>query len=507
MLLMEVRVVTFFLLKSVLPKTGDWTMKRDEQLLNSKQRTMSAGYFRANGDCPVLPQHFRRGRLIKCTPIFALVLLLAATGAARADKVDDYVKAEMQKQHVPGLSLAVIKDGKIIKAEGYGLANVELNVPARPETVYKIGSVSKQFIASGIMLLIEEGKVSLDDKISKFLEGTPNTWKEITVRHLLTHTSGIVREAPGFDPFKIQNDADVIKTAYPLPLRFAPGEKYEYCNVGYFTLAEIIRKVTGKPWGEYLNERLFLPLEMNATRTTTISEIVQNRANGYIWKDGKLQNAAIFFALRPSGAFLSSVLDLAKWDAALYTDRFLKQSVRDQMWSPVTLNNGTSHPYGFGWQLGTVGSHRRVHHGGSLPGFRAALARFVDDKLTVVVLTNGDNANPSAIALGVADLYIPGLIPKRTTARVDPKILDAYAGQYQTNPSVVLTVTREGDKLMMQQGSSSEKRELMPENETSFFTNENRQLTYSFVKDEKGQVTYMALQTAGREIGRAKKIK
>jgi D-alanyl-D-alanine carboxypeptidase len=446
-------------------------------------------------------------RHINRTPLFALVLLLTATVAARADKVDDYVKAEMQKQHVPGLSLAIIKDGKIIKVEGYGLANVELSVPAGPETVYKIGSVSKQFIASGIMLLIQEGRVSLDDKISKFLEGTPATWKEITVRHLLTHTSGIVREAPGFDPFKIQNDADVIKTAYPLPLRFAPGEKYEYCNVGYFALAEIIRKVTGKQWGDYLNERLFLPLEMNATRTTTMTEIVQNRANGYVWRDGKLRNANIYFALRPSGAFLSSVLDLAKWDAALYTDRILKQSVRDQMWSPVKLNNGASHPYGFGWQLDTVGGHRRVHHGGSLPGFRAALARFVDDKLTVVVLTNGDNANPSAIALGVADLYIPGLIPKRTVARIDPRVFDAYVGQYQPNPSTVLTIIREGDKLMMQQGSSAEKRELLPENEANFFTTENRLLTYSFVKDEKGQVTHLAVQTGGGEIGRAKKIK
>ena len=186
---------------------------------------------------------------------FALLLILTAAVAIRADKVDDYVKAEMQKQHIPGVSLAVVKDGKIIKAEGYGLANVELNVPARPETVFKIGSVSKQFISAGILLLIQEGKISLDDSISKFLDGTPETWKEITVRHLLTHTSGIVREAPGFDPLKIQNDADVIKTAYPLPLRFAPGEKWEYCNVGYFSLAEIIRKVTGKPWGDYLNER------------------------------------------------------------------------------------------------------------------------------------------------------------------------------------------------------------------------------------------------------------
>ena len=442
----------------------------------------------------------------KRTSFFALVIVVVATVVARADEVDDYVKAEMQRQHIPGTSIAVLKDGKIIKAQGYGLANVELNVPARPETVYKIGSVSKQLIATGIMILIQDGKLSLDDKISKFLEGTPDTWKDITIRHLLTHTSGLVREAPGFDPLKIQSDADVIKTAYPLPLRFAPGEKWEYCNVGYFSLAEIIRIVSGKPWGDYLSERLFTPLEMNATRTTTMTEIVQNRANGYVWRDSKLLNANTYFALRPSGAFLSSVLDLAKWDAALYTEKILKQSTLSQVWMPVKLNSGATHPYGFGWELSTVGGHKLVHHGGSLPGFRAQIARFVGDKLTVVVLTNGDNADANLIALGIAALYIPGLIPERAVAKIDPTILDGYTGQYQ-HPAVVLTVTREGDKLRLQQGSNSEKQDLLPESATNFFTNENRRLTYSFVKDEKGEVAYLVVQLEGRETGRAKKIK
>jgi CubicO group peptidase (beta-lactamase class C family) len=299
----------------------------------------------------------------KRSSFFALVLLLAVAVAVRADKVDDYLKARMLKDHVPGVSVAVVRDGKIIKAEGYGLANIELNVPVRPETIFKIGSVSKQFISAGILLLIQEGKISLDDSISKFLDGTPETWKPITVRHLLTHTSGIVREAPGFDPLKIQADADVIKTAYPLPLRFAPGEKWEYCNVGYFSLAEIIRKVTGKPWDDYLRDALFKPLEMNSTRTTTMTDLVSDRANGYGWREGKYVNAAIYFALRPSGAFLSNVLDLAKWDAALYSDRFLKPATREQMWREVKLNSGATYPYGFGWELDTVGGHKLIHHG------------------------------------------------------------------------------------------------------------------------------------------------
>jgi CubicO group peptidase (beta-lactamase class C family) len=299
----------------------------------------------------------------------------------------------------------------------------------------------------------------------------------------------------------------VIKTAYPLALRFAPGEKWEYCNVGYFSLAEIIRKVTGKPWGDYLSEAVFKPLEMNSTRTTTMTELVQDRANGYGWREGKYSNAADFLALRPSGAFLSNVLDLAKWDAALYTDRLLKQLTREQMWTAVKLNGGTTSPYGFGWELDSVGGHKLIHHGGTLPGFRAELSRFVEDKLTVIVLTNSNSAEPDEIALGVAEFYIPNLIPTRTAVKIDPKIFDAYVGQYQATPSAVLTVTREGDRLMAQQGSG-EKWEWLPESEVNFFAKGgNRRQTFSFVKDEKGQVTHLVVLIEGREIGRAKKIK
>lgn len=441
----------------------------------------------------------------KRTHFFAFLLLLTISFAVRADEVDDYVKRQMEKQHVPGVSIVVIKDAKVIKSQGYGLANVELNVAVTPDTVFKIGSVSKQFIASGIMLLVQDGKISLDDNVGKFLDGSPDTWKPITVRHLLTHTSGIVREAPGFDPLKIQNDAEVIKTAYSLPLRFTPGEKYEYCNVGYFTLAEIISKVSGKPWVDFLHERVFGPLGMNSTRPTNMTELVPNRANGYVWRNGKLQNANIYFALRPSGAFLSTVSDLAKWDAALQTGNILKQSTLDQMWTPVKLNDGKTHPYGFGWELEPVGGHKRVNHGGSLPGFRAQLARFVDDKVTVVVLTNGDNANAGAIALGVANFYIPGLLPNRKVTRVDPKIFDGYAGQYQPDPSAVLSITREGDKLMMQQGQG-EKFELLPESENSFFIQDAPRSSYSFIKDETGQA-FIVITLEGRQVWRAKKIK
>ena len=344
------------------------------------------------------------------TPFLALALFVAATGIARADKTDDFIRTAIQRQKIPGLSLAVIKDGKIIKAEGYGLANVELKIPATPETVYKIGSVSKQFIATGIMLLVQEGQLRVEDPIEKYLEGTPPAWKDITIRHLLTHTSGLVREAPGFQPFKVQSDADVIKTAYPLPLRFTPGEKWEYCNVGYFALAEIIRKVSGRPWSDYLNEKVFKPSGMNTTRPTNTQDRLPNRALGYTGDDNG-RPADDWTALRPSGAFLSTVLDLAKWDAMLNSDRVLTGSTRRQMWTPVTLNDGKSHPYGFGWELASLKDRKQVQHGGSMPGFRSQFVRFVDDRLTIIVLTNAEDVDRDEIVHGIAALYLPVLMP------------------------------------------------------------------------------------------------
>ena len=350
--------------------------------------------------------------LRKYIPALLLLMLFAAAVPAQSNKVADYVKAEMKRQRIPGLSLAIVKNGEIILAEGYGLADVKSNAPARPETVFRICSVSKQFIATGITLLAQGGQLRLDDPISKYLEGTPETWKPITIRHLLTHTSGIIREAPGFDPFKIQSDADVVRSAYSRPLRFAPGEKWEYCNTGYFALAEIIRRVAGRPWSEYLSEKVFKPSGMNTTFPTNTTESLPNRAAGYTDNDNP-KPASDWPALRPSGAFLSTVLDLAKWDAVLNTDKILSESSRRQMWNPVKLNNGTSYPYGFGWQLGDNRGRKLVHHSGGMPGFRAKFARFVDDRLTIIVLMNLDDVDVDSIVYGIAALYLPAATPSQ----------------------------------------------------------------------------------------------
>jgi len=343
----------------------------------------------------------------------ALILAVAATG--RADDIDDVVNRWIQQQHVPAASIAVIKDGFLIKAQGYGLANIEHGIPARPDTVFKIGSVSKQFIATGIMLLVQDGRISVDDRVSKFIPGTPATWQVITLRHLLTHTSGLIREAPGFDPRKLQPDMDVIKTAYPLPLNFKPGDKYEYSNLGYFVLGEVIHRVSEKPWADFLTERVFTPLGMTSTRTTTLPDIVPNRAAGYAWETDKYLNAEEWWAVRPSGAFLSTALDLAKWEDALVTERILKTSSKTQMWTRVKLNDGRTHPYGFGWELAdwpgdSTGSPvPTIQHGGTMNGFRATFSRFPSYGLTVIALTNRTGTPVEGLAANIAITVVPQL--------------------------------------------------------------------------------------------------
>jgi CubicO group peptidase (beta-lactamase class C family) len=337
-------------------------------------------------------------------------LCLIQASAAQTDRVDDYIKAEMKKFHLPGLSMVVLKNGQIVTAAGYGFADTDRKIPATPDTVYKIGSISKQFIAAGILLLMQDGRLALDDPVGNFLDGTPQAWKPITIRHLLTHTSGLIRESPGFHPFKVQSDADLIRAAYSKPLLFAPGTKWAYSNAGYVALAEIIARASGQPWTEFIHERIFEPANMSMTFPTNVKPTGASQALGYAG-DSNRRKAGDWPAVRPSGAFLSTVLDLAKWDAVLHTDTVLSDAIRKQMWTPVALKDGTSAPYGLGWHVYSRNGRRHVWHGGGLPGFTAYFGRFLDERVTVAVLTNGDDSDTAAIGKGLAALYLTQSTP------------------------------------------------------------------------------------------------
>jgi CubicO group peptidase (beta-lactamase class C family) len=365
---------------------------------------------------------FRRAGL--ATIFFSLLFSFAAStlfpaaadaqnSSAAPDSVGDYVRSEMQKQHIPGLSLLVSKGGQIVRAEGFGLANVELQVPVKPETVFQSGSMGKQFTATAVMMLVEEGKVALDDPLTKYFPDAPASWKEVTVRQLLSHTAGFTDYPEKFDFRKDWTEDELLKMVEAIPLAYPPGTRWDYSNLGYLTLGILIHRVTGEFYGDFLQQRIFQPLGMQTTRIISEADIVPNRAAGYRLVKGELKNqewVAPMVNTTADGSLYFSVLDLARWDAALYGEKLLKRSSLDLMWTPVKLKDGSPNKdgYGFGWFTENRRGHRVVSHDGAWQGFQTTIARYVDDRLTVVVLTNLAEGKPWEIAEHVADIYLSG---------------------------------------------------------------------------------------------------
>ena len=306
------------------------------------------------------------------TLIFATVALAYAgplfaqtPTAARADSIepqrlkaiDAYVQKSMADRKIPGVAVGVYSRGQILLAKGYGLANVELNAPVTPETVFQTGSFGKQFVSAAIMMLVEEGKLSLDDSVTKYFPDAPASWKPILLKNMLSHTSGLAeyesddRTGPA-GPFYTRMDFtedELVAKVEAMPIDFAPGEKWSYRNTNYFLLGVLIHRVTGKTYYDFLNERIFKPLGMSSTRLDTERDIIPNRAAGYELDGDVLKNqdwVSPTFNSTADGTLFSTVLDMAKWDAGLYDTKLLKQSSLDRIWTVYPLNDGKPNAVG-----------------------------------------------------------------------------------------------------------------------------------------------------------------
>jgi CubicO group peptidase (beta-lactamase class C family) len=361
---------------------------------------------------PIVSTRTPTSRIVFCT-IGLVIFCGIARAQTSATAVDDYVRAEMRRQHIPGLSLLVVKDGKIVQAEGFGLANVELQVPVKPETVFQSGSVGKQFTATAVMMLVEEGKIALDDPLTKYFADAPATWKDVTVRELLSHTAGFGDYPKSFDLRKDWTEDEELKLIESIPLAYPPGTKWEYSNFGYVTLGILIHRVTGEFYGDFLQQRIFQPLGMQTTRIISEADIVPNRSAGYRFVKGELQNqewVSPVVNTTADGSLYFTILDLAQWDGALYTEKLLKRSSFDLMWTPARLKNGQPNKgnYGFGWFIEQRNQHRCIHHDGAWQGFETAIDRYLDDHLTVVALSNLEDAEPGKITQHVAEMYLAG---------------------------------------------------------------------------------------------------
>jgi N-acyl-D-amino-acid deacylase len=345
-----------------------------------------------------------------------LVLLAAGVTGRQSDAIDSIVRAEMAAQRIPGVALAVIRRGEIVKAQGYGVANVEHSVPVTSETIFQSGSLGKQFTATAVMLQIEDGRLALAEPLSKFFPDSPPAWREITVRHLLTHTSGIPDYNDGLlDYRRDYSEDELVAFAQKLPLDFMPGAEWKYSNTGYILLGVIVRKASGRFYGDVLRERVFAPLGMKSARIISETEIVPHRAAGYRLANGVLQNQAwVSPSLNTTadGSLYLSLDDLIAWDRGLRARAILRPESWDLIFAPVTLNSGRKHPYGFGWQVDRLAGQAVHRHGGAWQGFKSYIARYLGDDITIVALANLAQANPGRVVEAVA----ASLIPKLTAA-------------------------------------------------------------------------------------------
>jgi CubicO group peptidase (beta-lactamase class C family) len=346
------------------------------------------------------------------------LLLFVLCAGARGDEIDNYIQAQIESNHLPGVAIAVVRNGEVIKSKGYGFADLEHQTPATPQTVYLLASVTKQFTATAVMFLATDGKLKLDDRIDAYLDGLPDSWRAITIRQLLNHTSGLARQPPiGRLPgwFTTEHSREeYIKASAQLPLQFHPGEKFSYSNLGYCLLGYIVEKASGKSYWDFLRDRIFQPLGMTATRNGDPKVVIPNRAGAYGWERNMFVNrihptSSTGFS---AGCLVSTAEDMARWDAALRTEKLLPKSALAQMWTSGKLANGTDTGYGFGWRVVNLAGHRAVSHDGSFEGASTFIARFLDDGLSVIVLINRDRAEAAAIGRRIAASFIPAALQR-----------------------------------------------------------------------------------------------
>jgi len=428
------------------------------------------------------------------SPFFAIAFLLFLILPVAAQSSDargltpamDEMLAKEFKSNEPGAAVIVVKDGKVVFRKGYGMANMEFGIPIEPDMIFRIGSVTKQFTAVATLMLAEQGKLSLTDEITRFLPDYPTQGRRVTVEHLLTHTSGIVSYT-GMPEWRPQMRKDVsldemIAVFKDKPMEFAPGERWNYNNSGYVLLGAIIEKASGMKYGEFIEKNIFAPLEMKRSFYDSTSRIIPRRAAGYSkGKDGFV-NAEYLSMSWPhaAGSLISTVDDLALWDAALYTDKLVKQESLKRAWKAVPLNDGRPTKYGYGWGLSSLEGHPVISHGGGINGFTCDSMRLPDDRVYVAILTNRDSG-VGRVSQKIAALAAGITLRDPVAIKLPAESFDKYAGVYQIREKEEAIVTRDGEKFFVQHPQMG-RREILPMSETDFFGKENPSLRVTFLR-------------------------
>lgn len=376
---------------------------------------------------------------------FAFFMGLAMVAASQADDLDVYVRNQMKAQHVPAVVWGVFKDGKVVKSRAYGWANVELGVPATTNSVFEIGSVSKQFTATALLMLVEGGRLSLDDRIDTYIADLPEAWRPATLRQLLQHTSGIpdMEAIFGYESYRnIYTPRQIIEIANSRPMDFKPGEGWSYSNTGYYLAAMVLEKVSGKTYGQFLKERIFQPLGMAHTQESDPTDLIRNRAAGYrVLESGQweVRDAMQPTACLGAGTLVSTLEDMAKWDAAITQHRLLKPATQEIMFTEGRTTKGPT-GYGMGWFISPWRGNPSYEHSGGTAGFSCDYRRFPQAGVSAMVFTNLYANSVGATAFRAADMVSPGISYTSSKAMKEPvpglraKLLAAMTAVSQKGP-------------------------------------------------------------------------
>ena len=391
-------------------------------------------------------------------PLVARVQAVDPPDTATLAKKIDALMSETYKPGGPGAAIIVRKDGQTIFRKGYGQADLELGVPIEPDMVFRLGSITKQFTAISILMLADQGKLGLQDEITKFLPDYPTQGRRITVEHLLTHTSGIqsYTDMPEWLPlwrkdFTVPELIDLFKNK---PMRFEPGERWAYNNSGYILLGAIIEKVSGRTYEQFLDEEIFKPLGMSHSYYGSAERIIPRRIPGYQVGRGGFVNAPYLSMTQPyaAGSLLSNVDDLAVWSDAVFSGRLVKKETLAKALTPYNLRNGEPTGYGYGWFVADLGGHRSVEHGGGINGFTSYEMTLPEDRIFLAILTNGaiEGRAPEPRAVKIARLTLGLPEPQLKMVSLADKELDRLTGVYVDRGDEEAYVIRDGAGLVFQ---------------------------------------------------------
>ncbi len=434
----------------------------------------------------------------------AVLLLVAlsfqATAQAPASTgLSSAINQELEKvfkPNEPGAAVIAVKDGQVVFRKGYGMANLELGVAIEPDMIFRIGSVTKQFTAVSILMLMEQGKLTLTDEITKFLPDYPTQGHKITIEHLLTHTSGIksYTSLPEWLPLwrKDMTMKELIDLFKDKPMEFAPGDSWNYNNSAFVLLGAIIEKITGQSYGDFVEKNIFAPLGMKQSFYDNTQRVIPRRAAGYSKNGSGYANAQYLSMSQPhaAGSLMSTVDDLAKWDAALYTEKLVKQESLKKAWTPFVMNGGRPTNYGYGWGISTLQGEKVISHGGGINGFTCEAIRLPESKVYVAILTNRDSGTAS---LGPKIAALVAGKPISEPVAVKLPSLDKYVGVYQLNEKEEIVVTIENDSLFFQHPRAG-KREILPISETEFFLKGQSSVRASF-KQQGNAITALVIRS------------